>query len=252
MDVVLVHDIGHGAWCWGRVWGHLTAPVENPPRLYNGGKIGKVVTVDLPREITQPGDDPIEPSLDDFVDAVTSAVQAGGLRDVLLVGHGASAPVVLHAAARLEQPPSRVVLLAGLLPSEGKSVLDSLPRLHRMGLNASARMSRFAHKDFRLPKTIIDHVYCRGMDPFDVIQFVGWFTPLPMQFFRSRVYLNDIARPCPVTYVPLWRDALVPMSLQQRMASRLDGIEMGTELDSCHEVMLERPRELADVLLGYA
>ena len=226
--------------------------MENPPRLYDGGKVGKVVAVDLPREITQPGDDPTEPSLDDYVDTVTETVQSRGLRDVLLVGHGASAPVVLHAAAKTDQPPTRVVLLAGLLPSEGKSVMDTLPRVHRMGLNAGARMSRFARKEFRLPKTIIDHVYCRGMDPFDVIQFVGWFTPLPMQFFRSRVYLNDIARPCPVTYVPLWRDALVPLSLQQRMASRLDDIDMGTELDSCHEVMLERPRELADVLLKYA
>lgn len=252
MDVVFVHDVGHGAWCWGRVWGYLTAPAENPPRLYYGGKVGKVVAVDLPREITQTGDDPTEPSLDDYVDTVTAAVQSLGLKDVLLVGHGASAPVVLHAAAKLDQPPNRVVLLAGLLPSEGKSVMDTLPRVHRTGLTTSARMSRFARKEFRLPKTIIDHVYCRGMDPFDVIQFVGWFTPLPMKFFRSRVYLNDIARPCPVTYVPLWRDALVPLSLQQRMASRLDDIDMGTELDSCHEVMLERPRELADVLLKYA
>jgi pimeloyl-ACP methyl ester carboxylesterase len=252
VDVVLVHDVGHGAWCWGKVWGRLTAPVEHPPRLYDGGKVGKVITVDLPREITQPGDDPTEPLLDDYVNTVTGVVQTEGLGDVLLVGHGASAPVVLHAAAKLDQPPSRVVLLAGLLPSEGKSVLDTLPILHRMGLKASARMSRLARREFRLPKTIIDHVYCRGMDPFDVIQFAGWFTPLPMRFFRSRVYLNDVARPCPVTYVPLWRDALVPLSLQQKMASRLDDIEMGAELDSCHEVMLERPGELADLLLKYA
>jgi pimeloyl-ACP methyl ester carboxylesterase len=252
VDVVLVHDVGHGAWCWGKVWGRLTAPVEHPPRLYVGGKVGKVVTVDLPGKIIQPGDDPTEPSLDDYVDTVTGAVQSQGLGDVLLVGHGASAPVVLHAAARLEQPPGRVVLLAGVLPAEGKSVLDTLPRVHRMGLKASARMSRLARREFRLPKTVIDHVYCRGMDPFDVIQFTGWFTPLPMRFFRSPVYLDDIAIPCPVTYVSLWRDALVPLSLQQKMASRLDGIEIGPEVDSCHEVMLERPRELADLLVRYA
>ena len=179
-------------------------------------------------------------------------MQDGGLDDVLLVGHGASAPVVLHAAAKLERPPSRVVLLAGILPSEGKSLLDTLPRLHRMGMKASARMSRLARRDVRLPKTVIEHVYCRGMDPFDVIQFSGWFTPLPMRFFRSRVYLNDVARPCPVTYVPLWRDALVPLSLQHKMSSRLDDIEMAAEMDSCHEVMLERPGELADLLLRYA
>ena len=253
MDVLLVHDAGHGAWCWGKVWGHLTASVQHPPRLYDGGKVGKVVAVDLPKEVTRPGDDPIEPSLEHYVDAVVEEARFRDMHDVLLVGHGAAAPVVLHAATKLPEPPRRVVLLAGVIPNEGKSVLDTFPRVHRMGFKISARMSRLPpRKEFRLPKTIIDHVYCRGMDPFDVIQFVGRFSPLPMQFFRSRVYLNDLRPPCPVTYVSLWRDALLPPSLQRRMAERLDWVEMGAEVDSCHEVMMERPQQVADILLQYA
>ena len=45
-DFILVADAGQGSWWWGRVWGHLTAPVESPPRLYARSSIGKVVAVD--------------------------------------------------------------------------------------------------------------------------------------------------------------------------------------------------------------
>jgi pimeloyl-ACP methyl ester carboxylesterase len=163
-----------------------------------------------------------------------------------------AAPLVLHAAAKLEEPPRRVVLLAGVLPLEGKSVLDTLPRAHRMGFIMTARLSRLARKEFKLPRMVINRVYCSGMDPFDVIQVIGRFNPLPMRFFRSRVLLDGLARTCPITYVSLWRDALLPSHLQKRMADRLGGVELAGELDACHEVMIERPQEVADLLLKYA
>ena len=251
-DFILVADAGQGSWWWGRVWGHLTAPVESPPRLYARSSIGKVVAVDLPRDGPRLREERPALTLDDFVSAIAGEVQAQSLEDVIMAGHGVAAPILLQAAAQLKVPPKRIVLFAGIIPDEGKAPLDMLPRVNRLGFKMMARMTSVAKKDFKLPKAVITNVYCNGMDPFDVIQIVGRFGPLPLQLFRSRVYLNDLSRGYPVTYVPLRRDKLLPHELQRRMAARIEGVEIVGELDACHEVMIERPREVADILRSYA
>ena len=251
VDFLLVHDAGQGSWCWGKVWGYLTAPVEHPPKLYSRSRIGKVVALDLPRPRPRSNDDIPKLSFDDFVSAVTSEVGSQGLRDVVIVGHGVAAPILLQAAAKMQDPPRRIVLFAGLIPDEGKRAVDMLPRLNRLGFKLTAKLNGIARKEFRLPKAVIPHIYCNGMDPFEVIQIVGRFVPPPLQLFQARVYLDDVMGTCPVTYVPLWRDKLLPSQLQRRMAKRLGGVEMAGELDSCHEVMIEHPKQVADILLRY-
>lgn len=248
-DFLLVHDAGHGSWCWGRVWGYLTAPVEHPPRLYGRSAVGKVLALDLPGHAPRPGEDTSGLSLDDFVSAVTDEVKSQGLHDLIMAGHGVAAPVLLQAAARLDEPPRRIVLFSGVIPRDGKSVLDTLPRLNRLGFKMMARMNRVARKDFRLPNAVITNIYCNGMDPFDIVQIVGRFRALPPQLFQAPIHLGDLA--LPITYVPLWRDRLVSLDIQQRMADRLGSVEVVPELDSCHEVMTERPKQVADMLLKY-
>ena len=264
VDFLLVHDAGQGSWCWGKIWGHLTAPVEHPPRLYASGNVGKVVAMDLPghgprgegnpRHIltTSVKEDRSSLSLEDFVSAVASQVQSQGLHDLVMAGHGIAAPILLQAAAKLEEPPRGIVLFAGLIPGEGKSPLEMLPRVHRLGFKMMARLNGVLRKEFKLPEAVIRHVYCNGMEPFDRIQIVGRFAPLPFRLFQTRLYLNDLAPNCPITYVPLWRDRLIPSQVQRWMANRLPGVELADELDSCHEVMIERPKQVADILTRYA
>ena len=250
-DILLVHDAGQGSWCWGRVSGHLTAPREHPPRLYARSGMGKVVSMDLPRQAAA-RDAASVLTHDDFVSAVVSEVQSQGLHDLIMAGHGAAAPILLQAAAKLEEPVRRMVLFAGIIPDEGKTPLDMLSRVNRMGFKTMAKLSSIVRKECKLPKAVITNVYCNGMDPFDMIQIVGRFGPIPPQLFRSRIYLDDLAPVCPVTYVPLWRDRLLPPELQMRMALRLGDVDLAGQLDSCHEVMIERPKQVADILFSYA
>ena len=183
--------------------------------------------------------------------AVTDEIHSQGLHDLIMVGHGAAAPLILQAAAKLEEPPRRVVVFAGIIPDDGKSTLAMLPRISRLALKSMSRMSRIARKDLRLPKAVITNVYCNGMDPFDVIQIVGRFGAIPFQLFQTPIRAHDLASNLPVTYVPLWRDRLVPSRLQRRMAERIAGVEIAPELDSCHEVTIELPRQVARILLKY-
>ena len=114
-----------------------------------------------------------------------------------------------------------------------------------------ARMKRVSKYEFRLPKMVLTGLYCNGMDPFDTIQIVGRYTPLPSQLVRTKIRLSDISGICPITYVPLWRDKLLPSQLQRRMAERLVGVEVESQMDACHQVMLERPKQVADILAKY-
>ena len=251
-DYLLVHDAGQWSWFWGKVWGHLTSPVEHPPRLHSMGNVGNVLALDLPGHGPRAGGGKDVPTFDHCVSAVVEAVQNQGLHDLVMVGHGVAAPILLQAATELEDTPKRMVLFAGLIPSEGKSLLDMLPRSSRLAFRAMATVSRMAKKELRIPKPVVNYVYCNDMDPFDVIKIVGHFTPLPLDLFRAKPFLNYAAPRYPVTYVPLRRDRLIPVALQRRMADRLWSVEMAPELDSCHEVMIERPGEVADLLLRYA
>ena len=251
-DFLLVHDVAQHSWCWGRVWGHLTAPMENPPRLHARGRVGKVIAFDLPWPGSVSALGRSGPSLDDWVQAVIGEVGSQGLHNLVLVGHGVAASVLLRAASALPEPPKRIVVFAGIIPDDGKCTLDMLPRANRMGFKVIAGMNRITRTELVLPRAVITNLYCNGMDPFDMIQTVGRFGPLPLRLLRTSVRLGELARSLPLTYVPLSRDRLVPPALQRRMTQRLDGIEVAAEVDSCHEVMIERPREVADILLKYA
>ena len=234
------------------MWGHLTAPSDHPPRLYGKARVGKVVSPDLPGHGLRTAQDTSTLTFEHFVSAVVSEVQTHDLHDVILAGHGLSAPILFHAASMLHEPPRRIVLFAGVIPDEGKTPLESLPRLSRTIFKLAAGLKPPRRREFRLPSSVVDHLYCNGMDPSDVIQIVGRFAPVPLQLLRKKTYLNDLTLNCPVTYVALWRDRLLPLDTQKRMVNRLGGVEMGGELDSCHEVALERPQKMAEILLRYA
>ena len=68
---------------------------------------------------------------------------------------------------------------------------------------------------------------------------------------KSKATLNGSEIPCPVTYVVLAEDLVLPVASQRRMAGRIPNAEL-LELESCHQVSLDKPRELADILLSYA
>ena len=251
-DFLLVHDIGQGAWSWGRVWGHLTAPEERPPQLSAKHNIGKVVSIDLPGHGSRAEEDTSTLTYDDFAAAVAQEVETNHLRDVILAGHGIAAPILLQAAAKLEKAPIRIVLFAGVLPYDGKSPLEMLPATTKLIFQLMTKLSRIKDGKAKIPKFLISNFYSNDLDTFDAVQIVGRFTPIPVQLLNTKVDLGKSVGDLQVTYVPLWRDRLLPLDKQRWMADRLRGVEIVEELDSCHEVMIERPDRAAEILARYA
>jgi len=250
-DYLLVHGAGQGAWSWGRVWGYMTAPVEHPPRLYAPRRANRVYPLDLPGHGADADRDTAKVRLEECVHAITRSVEREGLKNVVLVGHGFAGPLVLQAAGQLPQPPKRVVLVACVVPLGQRTMLSALPQRTQAGFRLLAALSKLSQQRLRLPRSLISGRLCNGMDPMEVVQVLGLFGPLPTRVLNTKTPLDEWSLPCPVTYVVLTQDRVMPPELQERMAIRVPGVEIAS-LASCHQVMLYRPRELADLLLRYS
>lgn len=250
-DYLLVHGAGQGAWSWGRVWGHLTAPEEHPPSLYRPRRVNRVYSLDLPGHGSDAGGDTAEVRLEECVHSIVRAAERESLRDLVLVGHGMAGGLLLQAAGQLPVPPKRLVLVAGIIPVNHRSMLSSLPQKIRGRFRLLSTLSKLSRQEFRYPRSAISSYLCNGMEPMEVVQSLGFFGPLPTRVLTAKVELDDGPPSCPVTYVVLNRDRLLPADVQERMANRIPGVEI-VSMESCHEVMLYRPRELAGILLQYA
>ena len=250
-DYLLVHGAGQGAWAWGKVWGYMTAPVENPPRLYAHRRVDKVYPLDLPGHGSDSDGDTSTVLMDEAVQAIVRAVGRQGLRDVVLVGHGFAGSLILQAAGQLPSPPKRLVLIAGIVPNNGKTMLSEFPFGFKRCFQVLNGLNGLLGKDLKLPHSFISHYLCNGIDPMLVVQTIGYFGPLPVNVLKSKTMLDNTETSIPVTYVVLTADRVLSPASQRRMAGHFPNAEV-VELDACHQVMLGKPKKVADLLLSYA
>ena len=209
-DYLLVHGAGQGAWSWGRVWGYMTAPVEHPPRLYAPRRVNRVYSLDLPGHGADADGDTAGVRMEECVLAITLAVEREGLKNVVLVGHGFAAPLVLQAAGQLPQPPKRVVLVAGIVPFGRRTMLSALPRRTQGGFRLLAALSKLSRQGLGMPRSFVSDRLCNGMDPMEVVQVLGFFGPMPIRVLNTRTPLGEWSLACPVTYVVLTRTGCCP------------------------------------------
>jgi pimeloyl-ACP methyl ester carboxylesterase len=250
-DYLLVHGAGQGAWVWGRVWGYMTAPEEHPPTLHKTRRANHVYPMDLPGHGADAAGDTSGVRLADCVQAIVRAVEREELKDLVLVGHGFGGSLVLQAAQFLPQPPKRVVLVGGIVPADQRSLISACPRPVRTGFGLLSFLSSLSRREVKVPKPVIDRYLCNTMDPMEIAQMLGFMGALPTRVLKSRFVLTEEGLPCPVTYVVLTQNRLVSPESQRRIAARCDSEET-LEIEACHEVMWQHPKELADLLLRYA
>ena len=250
-DYLLVHGAGQGAWSWDPVWGHLTAPEEHPPTLHKRRRANRVHPLELPGHGADAGGDTSAVRLEECVQAITRTVEREQLKDLVLVGHGFSASLVVQAASEMEVPPKRVVLVAGIVPAPQRPLLSACPAKTRIAFRVMSMLSSFSGQELKLPSAAINGFLCNGMDSMEVVRLLGFFGTLPTRVLKSRLPMETSELPCPVTYVVLSQDKMFPPDAQSRVVARFEGAET-VEIESCHQVMAQHPEELAEVLLVYA
>ena len=249
-DYLLVHGPGQGSWVWGKVWGRMTAPVEHPPTLHKPRRANRVHPIDLPGHGPDAQGDTAAVRLEECVEAIAHAIEEEQLRDVVLVGHGISAGIVLQAAASLPTAPKRVALVGGIVPEGQRTLISGCPGSVRRGFKLFSMISFFRGKELRYPYPVINRYLCNTMEAMEIVQILGFFGPIPVRLLNSRLSLEGDL-PAPLSCIVLTQDKLVSPQAQRRTAERLNSDEI-VEIDACHMAAWQRPEDVAEALLRYA
>ena len=249
-DFLLVHGAGQGSWIWSKVWGRMTAPVEHPPTLHKPRRANRVHPIDLPGHGPDAKGDTAAVRLDECIEAITREVEQKQLRDLVMVGHGISAGIVLQAAAALPTPPKRVAIVGGIVPDGQRSFLSTCSGNVRTGFKLLSMLSSLSGKEFRFPYPFINRYLCNSMEAMEIVQIIGFFGPLPTRLLNSRLAL-EAELPAPLSSIVLTQDKVVTAQAQRRTAERLNCDDV-VEIDACHMGAWQRPEAVADALLRYA
>ena len=249
-DYLLVHGAGQGSWAWGKVWGLMTAPEEHPPRLHKPRRANRVHTIDLPGHGPDAQGDTSAVRLEECVDAIARTVEREQLRDVVLVGHGISAGIVLQAASNLSSPPKRLCIVGGMVPEGSRTLISGCTGRISSGFKMLSLLSALSRKELKFPYSFISRYLCNTMETMEVVQIIGFFGPLPTRLLNSGLSLEGDL-PAPVSAIILNHDKVISPQAQRRTAERLNSDEV-LEIDACHMGLWQRPQEVADALLRYA
>ena len=225
-----MHGGAHGAWCWSPLLPLLD---------------GDVLAVDLPPKSIRGGPDRYEsPSglgdvrLSDFVDSVQRDVEAAAFERFVLVGHSMGGLTISELARREPDRVEHLVYVSCMVPREGESAMQALPT----GL-------------LETPPDLVE-MFCSDMDEEQtrfVVEHIGTEAAAVLEEPVSRA---GIPPELPKTFVKLLRDRSLDPDHQDTLIQNLRESPGGpvdvVTIDSGHDVMISRPKELADVLNAIA
>jgi pimeloyl-ACP methyl ester carboxylesterase len=243
--IVLVHGGGHGAWCWDPTVPHLDGvalAVDLPPKAIRGTREG----FDLSELRTL--------TVADFADSVLRDVDAAGLERFVLAGHSMGGLTISEVAQRRPDRVAHLVYVSCMVPPEGKSAIEALPEeLREMTRQAVDEASRGGGNPVGgLDEQTIRFMFCNDMDEEQtrfVLEHAGTEVAVALAEPTSRVGLpSDL----PKTFVKLLRDQSLAPEQQDVLVQNLRDSPGGdvdvVTIDAGHDVMISRPKELADVL----
>lgn len=235
-ETILVHGAWQGSWCWERL----------VPMLEEAGR-----TVLTPT-LTGSGDRAAELSpsvtLATHVDDVVAALHRADCREAVLVGHSYSGMVITGVAEQAADRLAALVFVDSFYPSDGESALDQMPPLFQAMFRQRAEEEG---DGWRLPANdgLLD---VWGLHDAELRTWVRQrLTDWSLNCFTSPLEAPAMRRSqLPRTYVAGNADAYPAKAAFGPISERAeaDGCRLH-RTNTGHDVMLEAPRELADIVL---
>jgi pimeloyl-ACP methyl ester carboxylesterase len=228
---VLVHGAWHGAWCWRRVARLLARDGHEvfTPTLTGVGERSHLLSPSI--------------GLDTHILDVVNEMKWQQLSDVVLVGHSYGGMVISGVAEKMEKAIASLVLLDAFMPEDGQAVIDIYPAQMREPVLAAQRSGATA-----LPPRAAALFKVNEKDR-------AWVdaqcTPQPMQCWLQKLTLTGAReRIGKKTYIraagyanPYFDAALATARARNWRIH---------ELPCGHDVMLDMPERLAEILLDAA
>ena len=233
-DVVLVHGMSHGAWCWERL----------EPLLRRAGH--RVLAVDLPGHGRR-AHERARASVVGYARSVADDMMLAGVHDAIVVGHSMGGVVIPKVAELVPARVAHLVFLAAVvLPDRGSMLEAQIPPPMRPLL---AGMASAGGGAIQYPAVLESARWLSDLPPGDerVVEALGRMTPQPWRPLPERVDMRRFyAMRVPCTYVRCLGDLAVPPAKAGEYAARLGVTPI--DLDSGHGAMLSHPDVLAKLL----
>jgi pimeloyl-ACP methyl ester carboxylesterase len=246
VPMVFVHGGAHGAWCWEPLLPFLD---------------GDALAVDLPPKSVRGGSRRLEPvpelrtlTVGDFADSVLRDVDAAGIERFVLVGHSMGGLTISELARRAPDRVEHLVYVSCMVPPDGASAIDALPEdLRDLTREAVEEARRGGDNPIGgLDEETTGLMFCNDMDEQQTRYVLDRTGTEASVVLAEPVTRAGIPAELPMTFVKLLRDQSLPPDHQDVLVQNLRDSPGGevdvVTIDAGHDVMISRPKELADVL----
>ena len=228
---LLLHGAMRGAWLWDRTL----------PLIREQGN-ARVIAYDLPGHGTR-STERASVTMSIYINDVVSFIKGQDLSDLILVGHSMSGIVISGVAESLPERVRHLVYLAAVVPRDNDALIDLLTEERQKTLRGmEGKVTElFGSIDALRPNYFTD---LHG-DEQDL--YLRQLTPQPFAVFFEKILLKRFPElNIPKTYILGLRDTALPPSLTRGFAERLGVVPR--EVDAGHDMMVSRPKEVADIL----
>jgi pimeloyl-ACP methyl ester carboxylesterase len=229
---VLVHGSWHGGWCWRRVADLLEAKGHKvyAPTLTGLGERSHLMSGMI--------------TLDTHISDVTNVIKWENLQNVVLVGHSYAGFVVSGVAERALPAISSIVFLDAFFPQNGERVVDLAPPDLRDATLAAAAKNEVGRP---IPPAKAFHVNENDQAWVDSKltpqPTFASLTPIVLTGAREKIAKKTYIRA--VSYPNPRFDGYLE-KLKQDPGWRTYGVDSG------HDVMVDKPERLTEILLEVA
>ncbi|HYV59369.1 MAG TPA: alpha/beta hydrolase [Acidimicrobiia bacterium] len=244
--IVFVHGGAHGAWCWEPLLPYLDGDalaIDLPPKSIRGGA-GRLASLSELRTLT----------IDDFTRSLLEDVDAAGIARFVLVGHSMGGLTISEVARRVPDRVEHLVYVSCMVPPEGGSAIEALPDdLQDMTRQAVEEARRGGDNPIGgLDEAATRSMFCNDMDEAQVRFVLDRIGTEAAVVLAESVTRAGIPPDLPKTFVKLLQDRSLPPDRQDVLVDNLRASPGGNvdivTIDAGHDVMISRPKELADVL----
>lgn len=226
---VLVHGAWHGGWCWSRVARGLVAASHSvhAPTLTGLGERAHFLSR--------------ETSLETHVHDILDVLEAGNLKDAVLVGHSYGGVVVTCVADRAPQRIARLVYLDAVVPRDGECMYDRSPVSIRAHFEEHANRGG---QGWYVPVSALSPQFLGLTSEADARWVMPKLTPHPIRTFAERVRLSVSFPRMPRTYI----NCIGDKQPGQPRTAQADGIDDYHEIRAGHDAMVAAPEAVTALL----
>ena len=239
---VLVHGAWHGGWCWWKV---------EPLLRQSGGSVYAPSLTGMGERSHLAGYiDPAAINLDLHIKDVWELLESEGLEEVILVGHAYAGMVITGVAEVCPQRLDHLVYVNGVVPRDGEAMVDQLDAVRGPDFTARVRAAIDNREEFLRPPSTVEEIRRRWgiTDPEDQSRVLPRLRPQSVASFAQPVRLwSSEALEISRSFILSRESGFDPV------AERVRQSDWGLyQLDTGHDPMITKPREVAEILLRIA